>query len=234
MVNEPVMYFAAALFNGRESYLNSKLTEKLENKRYKLHLPQRDGFEFTDLSKALEGKIKSKDREKATSSIIYLLDMGKFIPESDVVLANLDEPLDEGVITEITYANALDKFVVGWRTDSRSPYGKPGGPLQGIHSFPANQADKIILHSMTSKTSEEGEEQLNSLVEKIDEVISEGKFKDQGLPDYVCSNPNLYSPIEKAKILFDGMNDIHSEKGLEKIASRYINNKEELEEERPW
>jgi nucleoside 2-deoxyribosyltransferase len=34
-----------------------------------------------------------------------LLDLGKFLYESDVVLANLDEPIDPGVVVEMQFAH---------------------------------------------------------------------------------------------------------------------------------
>lgn len=48
------LYFASSLFNTRECLFNIKLAEKLEDKNYKVFLPQRDGFEFLELSRALK------------------------------------------------------------------------------------------------------------------------------------------------------------------------------------
>lgn len=47
--------------------------------------------------------------------------------------------------------------------------------------------------------------------------------------DYAMANPNFYLVFEGAKLLFDGISDIHSNEGLEIISSRYIENKEKLE-----
>jgi nucleoside 2-deoxyribosyltransferase len=43
--------------------------------------------------------------ELAISWCIYLLDLGKFIANCDVVIANMDENLDPGVIVEIMMAH---------------------------------------------------------------------------------------------------------------------------------
>lgn len=45
------IYAAAALFNGRETFFNVKLIEKLEKNGFADFLPQRDGFEFGQLKK---------------------------------------------------------------------------------------------------------------------------------------------------------------------------------------
>ncbi|OPY23467.1 MAG: hypothetical protein A4E27_01488 [Methanobacterium sp. PtaU1.Bin242] len=45
--------------------------------------------------------------------------MGVFIPGSDVILANLNEP-DDGVVVGASYAKLMVKFVIGLRTDVRT------------------------------------------------------------------------------------------------------------------
>ena len=64
------------------------------------------------------------DISRATSWIIYLLDLGRFLYGSDVCIANLDEDLDPGVIVEIMFAKMMGKPVIGYRTEMRTPYGK--------------------------------------------------------------------------------------------------------------
>ena len=44
------------------------------------------------------------EKDFAFAWIIYLLDVGKFLFESDVLIANLDETLDVGVIIEMSFA----------------------------------------------------------------------------------------------------------------------------------
>jgi len=115
------IYPAAALFSGRETAFNSHLVEGLENAGYKTNFPQRDGYEFGNLSKILSKNMEETKVDTAVQNIIYFLDMGVFLANSDVVLANLDEPLDEGVVVETAYAKMMGKFVIGLRTDVRSP-----------------------------------------------------------------------------------------------------------------
>jgi len=94
-------------------------------------VPQRDGFEFDAfLQKLMDENFKTHDeKSKAFSWIIYLIDLGKFLFESDVCIANLDESLDPGVLVEVMFAKQMGKPVVGYRTDSRPTY----GDIKDIH-----------------------------------------------------------------------------------------------------
>lgn len=103
--------------------------------KFIINFPQRDGFEFGNLMRAFYNKLPSEEISPAVQKIIYLLDMGIFIPKSDIVLAILDEPLDEGMVVEISYAKMIRKLVIGIRTDVRSPYGSILEPLTGMHFF---------------------------------------------------------------------------------------------------
>ena len=231
MTEKIVIYPAAALFNGRETHFNSHLVEGLEEIGYKTNFPQRNGFEFGNLAKALSGKIQQNQIGSAVQNVIYFLDMGVFVPTSDVVLANLDEPLDGGVIVEASYAKLMGKFVIGLRTDVRSPYGIPTDNFGGMHFFPAHQTHHFIRHYMPAKTPEERNEQMNSLVQKIDNTIKNaGIIHSNTIPEYARNNPNLQQILEGANLLFSGIEDIHSEEGLEKIATRYLQNQKRLKE----
>lgn len=231
MHSETVIYPAAALFNARETYFNSILVEKLENLGYKANFPQRDGFEFGNLKEAFNGMIPASQINSAVSNVIYYLDMGVFLKGSDVILANLDEPLDEGVVVEASYGKLMGKFVIGLRTDQRSPYGRPDDYYGAMHFFPVHQTHRFISHYMPSRTPEEREDQMDVLVKKIDEIIREYDISHQELiPDYARDNPNLKPVFEGADLLFQDVDDIHSPEGLETIASRYIENRNKLEE----
>jgi len=230
MKDKIVIYPAAALFNGRETYFNSKLVEGLEEVGYETNLPQRDGFEFGNLAKALAGKIPEDQIGSAVQNVIYFLDMGVFIPKSDVILTNLDQPIDEGVVVEASYAKLMGKFVLGFRTDVRSPYGSIEDNFGGMHFFPGYQTSQFFSQNMNSKTLEEGDREISSLVQKIDSVIRKSNiFPGKKIPSYVNDNPNFQQIFEGADLLFKGIKDIHSEKGLEEIASRYIGHKKRLE-----
>ncbi|RLJ00661.1 MAG: hypothetical protein DRP06_01585 [Candidatus Aenigmatarchaeota archaeon] len=229
MKEKPTIYLAAALFNGREAYFNSQIVERLEKRGYNTNFPQRDGFEFGNLAEALANYLSPEQIGPAVQNVIYFLDMGVFVPKSDVILGNLDEPLDEGLVVELSYAKMMDKFTIGLRSDVRTPYGSPEDNLKGMHFFPGYQCDEFISHHMPSKTPEEREEQMESLIEKIDQTIKEAEIiPKKELPDYIISNPNINSILEGAELLFQRIPEIHSREGLGEIASRYLDYETEL------
>lgn len=231
MHSKTVIYPAAALFNARETYFNSVLVEKLEKLGYETNFPQRDGFEFGNLKEAFSVMIPPSQINSAVSNVIYYLDMGVLLKGSDVILVNLDEPLDEGMVVEASYGKLMGKFVIGIRTDIRSPYGNPDDDYGAMHFFPVYQTHRFISHYMPSRTPEEREAQMDDLVLKIHDNISAAEISHQEIiPDYANVNPNLKQVFEGAEILFHDIDDIHSSDGLETIASRYIENKERLEE----
>ena len=230
MSEEIVIYQAAALFNARETFFNSALVDRLEHLGYKTNFPQRDGFEFGNLKEAFSGKLPERDISSAVLNVIYFLDMGLLLPESDVILANLDEPLDEGVVVEASYGKLMGKFVIGIRTDIRTPYGDLEDDFGAMHFFPAYQCHRFISHYMPCRMPLESMTQMDSLALKIHETIQKtGLTHQESITDYASVNPNFLQVFKGAEILFKGISDIHSKEGLEKIASRYMENKKRLD-----
>ena len=132
---------------------------------------------------------------------------------------------------EASYAKLMGKFVIGLRTDVRSPYGTPIDNFGGMHFFPAYQTNQFIPHYMPSKTPKERNDQMSSLVQIIDTTIKNtGISHANTIPEYAKINPNFQKVFEGAHLLFFGIKDIHSEEGLEEIVLRFINNKEKIEE----
>jgi len=228
MGDKPNIYFAAALFSGRETFFNVHLADRLETS-YDVFLPQRDGFEFGRLTGSLKDKMNAGAVSEAVQSIIYMFDMGVMLPKHKVVVANLDEPLDPGVDVEVSYAKQMGKFVVGFRTDVRSPYGSISDALRGIHFFPAYQCNVFIPHYMPAKCYEDAEQGMNDLAAKIESAITANKRKIVAAEDNL-SNPVVQKVIQGARILFDGISDPHSQESLDTIAERYVVNKRKLSE----
>ncbi|MBX4210825.1 nucleoside 2-deoxyribosyltransferase [Candidatus Parcubacteria bacterium] len=212
-----VIYFASALFSAREALFNKLLAEKFEAAGETILLPQRDGFEFNRLSWALEEVLSESEKSRAISIIIYLLDIGKFLPACDIVMANLDEPIDEGVVVEMVMARTLGKYVIGYRTDVRSPYGNIKDDAHGAHFFPILQCDKFLwrppdenygIHSITKLFGH-----LHTTALETMEIWQQNR------------GPRRHDPItgiiERAKYLFNGIDDLHSMTGLRDIAHRY-------------
>lgn len=227
-MNRIKIYPAASLFNARETFFNIHLTHLLESKKgYVVHLPQRDGFEFGNLAGVLTKILPQEEVDRAVEFIIYILDIGKFIPESHVVIANLDEPLDSGVDIEECYARMMGKFVIGFRTDVRNPFGP--NDYRGMHFFPTYQCNVFISHYMPGKNIRYAENEMKALAERIHCAIqvSKDKFID-GVRKSAMKIPEIGSVVLIAKVLFEDLDDIHSEKSLKKIATRYLANKKLL------
>lgn len=225
------IYHAASLFNGRETLFNQALTHLLSKKGYNILLPQRDGFDFDNMArliKSLEQEhMPSEEVTEAVDTIIYLLDIGIYIPKSQVVIANLDEPLDPGVDVELCYANMMDKLIVGFRTDIRIPFGS--NDYRGMHFFPTYQCDVFITHNMPAMSVKSSEEEMDGLVEKIDGVIKHSAHSlRQDIPKYALNHPKIKKVLDGADILFGGVEDIHSDEGLKEICRRYTEYKKSV------
>jgi nucleoside 2-deoxyribosyltransferase len=224
------LYMAAALFNSRETRFNVDLVNRLEAKNFQALLPQRDGFEYTFLREAAAKYLPADEVATTVRDFIYLLDMGMFIPNSDVVVANLDEPIDDGVIVEISYAHILGKPVIGFRTDIRSPYGN-AEKLGGLHSFVAFQCDYLIMLHMPIKNETDANIFMNLLADKITSTVE--KFKIDTEKSYTHDTAS-HPPIEKlthaAQIIFNNVQDIHSQAGLEQVIKNMILHKREITE----
>jgi nucleoside 2-deoxyribosyltransferase len=217
------IFYAASLFNGRENLFNILLVEKLEELGYSVFSAQRDGFEFSKLNEILKNKLPIDEIDIASSDIIYLLDMGFQLPKCDFVIANMDEPLDSGVDIEQTYARLMGKFVIGLRTDVRSPYGSNHDTWGGMHYFPGYQCDILIKHDMLLNTGKEAMESISLLAQKIDIIIQENSLKTGRKVSF--SNPVIAKAVERAQKLFSEISDIHSEEGILEIVKRYSQNK---------
>ena len=86
----------------------------LEERGYPVLLSQRDGFEFdARWQKLLKEFFPEVDaRSRAFSWVIYLICCGKFLYESKVIVANMDEPLDPGVLVECMIAKEMGKPII--------------------------------------------------------------------------------------------------------------------------
>jgi hypothetical protein len=160
------------LFNTKECLFNVAIAKKLETRGHRVYLPQRDGFEFSQLTSLLPDTFTDTDKSKAVAWIIYLADLAK-LSSGSVCLANLDEPLDPGVLIEIMYAKQLGIPTIGYRCDSRTPFGDSVSWNFGMHFFPLFQCDYFIsLGNVNTGSVEESKILIDSLVKKIDEIQS--------------------------------------------------------------
>jgi nucleoside 2-deoxyribosyltransferase len=215
-----LVYFASALFSSREQLFNREICRRLESGEFgdfRVLLPQRDGFEFSSLGQRLarssSQKLSPRQLSLAVETIIYTLDMGVFLTAADGVVAVLDEPLDEGLLVEISYARQLGIPVVGVRTDARTPFGSPGDPLGGIHFFAAFQCNDFIAAPPSGSA-----ETLDDLVRSIAESLRSARCSERGRID-----PLLEAA---AKQLFQGFKaldqDLHDNAALDRIVDNYL------------
>lgn len=197
-------YFAASLFSTRDRLFNLKLCEQIESNGVTCFLPQRDGFEFSIIGKLLD---KSELEQGILQELIYLLDIGVLLPKSDIVLAVLDEPMDEGVIVEICYAKLLGIPVIGVRTDSKAPFGEKGDKFGGGHFFPMFQCTGIIFNY-----DDNMEEIANKFINHLQRIIP--KQENHCIPE-----PYLLIK-KKADIIFRNITEYNSEDSIKIIIQR--------------
>ncbi|CAF3944898.1 unnamed protein product [Rotaria sordida] len=236
-----------ALFNCRELLCNISLNEILESKYgYKCYIPQRDGFEGHNqvIRLLLEEEYKKLNNtnnnaelteEEITTCVqylIYILDMGHFIPNAHVVLGHIDEPMDEGVVVELAWGRTLGKAVIGWRTDIRPVFGDMTHSLKGIHWFVSNQCDKYIYHAFHDiVNTKEATSQLYVVAESIHEAITaceiEGKFSASRPVSLQPSSSIQQQWLNHGKIIFDGITNFHAQNNLRLIVQRLLTLKQQ-------
>lgn len=223
---EDRIYFGGALFNGADTYFNIHLASILEKEK-KVLLPQRDGFEFGRLHNAIQNAMPKADEtavQTAVQDIIYALDIGIYLRNSNIMIARCDEPSDPGVDVEQTISRMLGNFNIGYRTDVRSPYGNMNDNFSGMHFFPGFQCDAFIIQPMPNRSIDEAKTGIETLAKSIIETIDEKN--DQDKYRYRSEARKCILEIETyASRLFEGIDDIHSEEGLSEIAKRYIDPK---------
>ncbi|MGC9309880.1 MAG: nucleoside 2-deoxyribosyltransferase [Candidatus Nanoarchaeia archaeon] len=210
MVN---IYFAAPLFNAPDKFFNTHLADALERKGHETFLPQRDGFEFSQLAECLQDiGISEAQLPEAVRHIIFLYDMKHQLPKADTTIARLDEPMDPGLLIELSESKRLGKINIGYRTDIRSPYGSLQETYGGAHFFPIYKLDSFIQHPISASSPEQANNELEELANKIDNLSSYRKPQPTG---------------NVAGALFSGI-DPTNQKDIEELAKRYQHLKEKV------
>jgi nucleoside 2-deoxyribosyltransferase len=226
------IYFAAALFSSRETVFNAALGNHLEQADHSLFLPQRDGFEFGNLFNTLKNSIPATHINGAMQTIIYLLDMGWELPRADAVVANLDEPLDDGVLVEISYAKLMGLPVIGFRTDARSPYGPSTDPLKGIHFFPAFQCDIYLAQTSERDEINDSDRLITNLAMEINSALASCPIPTKEQRN-ISKFQQIKDLIDASNLLFDGVEDIHSEQGIQSIVVKFLKHQAKFANLRP-
>jgi nucleoside 2-deoxyribosyltransferase len=106
------IYVAGPLFSQAELEYNEKLNDFLLKKGFCTFLPQKDGYELSDL-------VKESNPQDA-STLIFNYDLDE-LKKSDILVFIMDGRVpDEGACVEVGIAYALGKECYGLKTDTRS------------------------------------------------------------------------------------------------------------------
>lgn len=229
------IYVAAGLFNANTNMYNAYLTKNLESLGYSCYLPQRDGFEvgrfiaFLNTAKDALGVEETSDSnlaEEVARYVPYYLDLGYFMSRSIAIVANLDDPIDTGMVVEIAYSSICNIPVIGVRTDLRSPLGNVEDVI-GINPFPVEQCDCYIKAYPPTGNYDDVFKKTDFIIGKVDEKLKEWipKKKNNMTEN---DNPIFKNLVKGAEILFSDIDDIHTQDNMIKIAQRFAGNKEFL------
>lgn len=136
-MNDKKIYCAGPLFNNKEKEEMQEIADVLEAKDFDVFLPHRDGFEFANLSTAIEEFIQSK---KATNLLlqkaIFTLDVYQVLSSDGLILNINGRVPDEGAMVEAGIAWNAGKKIVIYKNDSRSLINGEDNPLLiGLSDF---------------------------------------------------------------------------------------------------
>ena len=107
------IYVAGPLFSEAEKQYNEHLSKCLEDMGFETFLPQRDGYELSEL-------LANGDSESFAMGKIFKRDISE-IQKSDIVVFVMDGRVpDDGACVEIGYAYAMGKECIGLKTDPRT------------------------------------------------------------------------------------------------------------------
>jgi hypothetical protein len=161
-------------------------------------------------------------RSKAFSWVIYLICCGKFLYESKVIVANMDEPLDPGVLVECMIAKEMGKPIIQYRTDSRNPYGNTGEFHKGMHFFPLFPCDHFIfLPTLQFGSKTQVQNFYNACADELDAAIRGIEDKIQGQADQNMTK-QAKDIVKLSKQLLEGATDLQSENSMRRIFKNYI------------
>lgn len=136
-MNDIKIYCAGPLFNNKEREEMQEIADVLEAKNFDVFLPHRDGFEFTNLSTAIEEFIQSKkETNLLLQKAIFTLDVYQVLSSDGLILNMNGRVPDEGSMVEAGIAWNAGKKIVIYKNDSRSLINGEDNPLLiGLSDF---------------------------------------------------------------------------------------------------
>ena len=241
------VYIAAGLFNVETNTVNAYLTKKLESSfsksplihngasvDAKCYLPQRDGFEVGKIAAFLHHAKKILPHGRLTASDVvmyvpYYLDLGYFMSEAVAVIANLDEPIDAGLVVEISYARLCNIPVIGIRTDLRTPLGETGDILS-INPFVVEQCSCFIWSETPKGNYDELISETDKIIDEIEKQLRKwaaNPEKENNMKE--SENPIFKHIVQGSDMLFSNLTgDIHSKENMTKIIKSFEENQDFL------
>jgi hypothetical protein len=93
----------------------------------------------------------------------------------------------------------------------------------GMHTFSIESSKVLIRLSMLSRTPDEVEKDMNNLINLLDcELLKiHKKPTNQKFLNY---SKNIQEALDIGKVLFSGVDNIHSQECLKEITKRYLEN----------
>lgn len=131
------IYCAGPLFNPKEKQEMEEIASVLENNNFRVFLPHRDGFEFSNLTETFkEIGIPDSDANYFLQKAIFTLDVYQVL-DSDGLILNINGRVpDEGAMVEAGIAWNAGKRVVIYKNDSRTLlHGNDNPLLLGLSNF---------------------------------------------------------------------------------------------------
>jgi nucleoside 2-deoxyribosyltransferase len=131
------IYCAGPLFNRKEKEEMQEIADSLESGGFRVFLPHRDGFEFSNLSSTFQKM--GVALEKATEILnkaIFTLDVFQVLDSDGLVLNMNGRVPDEGAMVEAGIAWNAGKSIVIYKSDARTLLNGNDNPLLlGLSSF---------------------------------------------------------------------------------------------------
>ena len=125
------IYCAGPLFNGPEKKEMTAIAAQLESAGHETFLPQRDGFELSEVGRELDAlQMDSVDVDDLLHRAIFCLDVYKLLGWSEAVVANLNGRVpDEGTVVETALAWHAHMPIVLYKNDARAPFRGDDNPM---------------------------------------------------------------------------------------------------------
>jgi hypothetical protein len=242
------IYMAAGLFNVETNMVNAYFTKKIEealrNKKLvyrgqeidsQCYLPQRDGFEVGKIADFIQhaGSILPPDSKLTAAEVVmyvpYYLDLGFFMSNSVAVVANLDEPIDNGLMVEISYAHLCNIPVIGLRTDLRTPLGARADILS-INPFIVEQCDCFVWSETPPGELEDVMLHTDKIIAEIEKLLHRWVADPEKGNEMRKSDNRIFKNIIKGSDLLFGdlQGDIHTDENMTKIVKNFAKHRDFL------